>query len=197
MKGKIHLIKVSNEKVVPALCLEEAADNSFLFAQIRKANKEDIFNEQDREKMEKYNKGMCERNQMKIRKKYEIDTIYIDQPNGLDSKSVVMIKKLYQVKSKDVLKEISQVPQIMVKKCIELIKQVEEVRQLQKEMQTLKRKIQLAQINNEKYTQYEIRIDQILKELGYPKIKKGKKKPFQNYREVPNRGYIKVYRGGR
>ena len=42
MEGEICLIKISNQKVVPALCLEVARDYS-LFAQLRKANKEDIF----------------------------------------------------------------------------------------------------------------------------------------------------------
>ena len=39
MEGEICLIKISNQKVVPALCLEVARDY-LLFAQLRKANKE-------------------------------------------------------------------------------------------------------------------------------------------------------------
>lgn len=196
MEGKIFLIRVADKKIVPALCLGKRL-NDFLFAQIRKANQSDYINPQEREKMEKYNNDKAEKDQMRIREKNNTDSIYINKPNGLNTKSVVMVKKLYQVKKQDILKEISHVPQRIVTRCNDLIQQVDEVMKLQKELQSLKKKIELAQINNEKYTQYEIRIDQILKELGYPRIKKGKKKPYNNYREVPNKGYIRIYHGGR
>jgi hypothetical protein len=197
MKGNIHLVRISNQKVIPALCLGKNSENYYLFAQIRKANEEDIFNTKDRKEMENFNKDRKERDQIKIRAKFQIDSVYIDQPKGINSKSVVMVKKLYRLKNQDVLKEIAKVSETIVTECYDLINQIKEIANLQKEMQMLKRKIQLAQMNNEIYTKYEIRIDQILKELGYPKIKKRKKKPYNNYREVPNKGYIKVYHGGR
>ena len=95
MKGSICLIKISSQKIVPALCLEEKSD-TLLFAQLRKATDEDIFNTQDREKMARVNKGKPERDQIRIREKYEINTVFVDQPEGLNSKSVVMVKKLYK-----------------------------------------------------------------------------------------------------
>lgn len=196
MKGSICLIRVANQKVVPALCLKESGEN-LLFAQIRMANNEDTFNSQSRVTMEKQNKGKPEKDQMKIRKKYEINSVYIGQPKGLKSKSVVMVNKQHRLNQNHVVKKIAEVSDEIVKKCVALIKQMNEIHNLQQELQILKKKIQVAQINNQKYTQYELRIDQILEQIGYPLPKKKNSKPFLNYREVPYEGYIKVYRGGR
>lgn len=196
MKGSICLIRVPNKKVVPALCLEDSGEN-LLFAQIRMANNEDTFNSQSRATMEKQNKGKPEKDQMKIREKYEINTVYIGQPSGLKSKSVVIVKKQYRMNQCDIVKKVTEVSEEIVKKCFALIKQMNEISALQQELQMLKKKIQIAQINNQKYTQYELRIDQILEKIGYPFPKRKDNKPFLNYREVPYKGYIKVYRGGR
>ncbi|MGE6500064.1 hypothetical protein ACQKF0_06825 [Bacillus wiedmannii] len=196
MKGSICLIKISSQKIVPALCLEEKSD-TLLFAQLREATDEDIFNTQDREKMERVNKGKPERDQIRIREKYEINTVFVDQPEGLNSKSVVMVKKLYKVKKNKIIKNIVSVSEEIVIKCKKLIEEITEIAELQRELQALKKKVQLAQMNNEKYTHHELRIEEILREIGYPRRKKGTQKSFHNYREVPNKGYIKIYYGGR
>lgn len=196
MKGSICLIRLPNNKIIPSLCLKELGEN-LLFAQIRIANDEDIFNSQSRATMEKQNKGKPEKDQMKIREKYEVNTVYIGQPLGLKSKSVVMIKKQYRLNQRDIVKKIAEVSIDVVKQCFDLIKQTKKISDLQQELQMLKKKIQIAQINNQKYTQYELRIDQILEQIGYPFPKRKNNKPFLNYREVPYKGYIKVYRGGR
>lgn len=196
MKGSICLIIVPNKKVVPALCLKESGE-TLLFAQIRMANEEDTFNSQSRATMEKQNKGKPEKDQMKIRQKYEINSVYIGQPKGLKSKSVVMVMKQYRLNKSDIVKKIAEVSDDVVKQCFDLIKQMNKISALQQELQMLKKKIQIAQINNQKYTQYELRVDQILEQIGYPFPKRKDNKPFLNYREVPYKGYIKVYRGGR
>jgi hypothetical protein len=196
MKGSICLIKISNSKVVPALCLEGGGE-SLLFAQIRTANNEDVFNSQSIDTMRKQNRGKQKKDQVKIRAKHETNTVYIGKPPGLKAKSIVMITKKYKINQRDVVKKIAEVSMDVVRKCFDLINQKKEISNLQKELQILKKKIQFAQINNQKYTQYELRIDQILEQIGYPKTKKKKKRPYLNYREVPYKGYIKVYRGGR
>lgn len=196
MEGEICLIKISNQKVVPALCLEVATDY-LLFAQLRQANKEDIFNTQSREIMKERNKGKPEKDQIKIREKYEINTVFIGKPEGLNSKSVVMVKKLYRIKKREIIKKIAKVPMQTVDNCLSLIEQVKKINQLQKELQIVKNKIQLAQINNEKYSEYEKIRDKLLKEIGYSIRSKKKKTSYRNYREVPNKGYIKIYYGGR
>ncbi|MCP8615235.1 hypothetical protein [Salirhabdus salicampi] len=196
MESSIYLIRGVNQKVVPALCLKDSNDY-FIFAQLRQANQEDIFNTQDTKTMEKFNRGKPDREQIKIRKKYEVDTIYIGQPEGLNSKSVVMVKKLHKVSKSQLIKKIAEVDYDFVLKCKELIKQVKEIARLQKELQQLKRKLQLATINNEKYSHYEKRIGEVLKAIGYKSGKKRKNKPYENLREVPNKGYIKIYYGGR
>lgn len=198
MKGSICLIKVLNERIVPALCLGDS-DNIFLFAQIRTANDEDIFNTQDTKKMANYNKERKDKDKINIRKKREINTIYIDQPQGLKSKSVVMVKKVYKLREKDIVKVIADVPEETVLKCLDLLNQIVNINDLHQELQSVKKKIVLAQMNNEKYQHYEKRRDEILRAIGYSSSheKRGNKKPFLNYREVPHDGYIKVYRGGR
>jgi hypothetical protein len=196
VKGCICLIKIPNGKVVPALCLDEGREG-LLFAQIKTANDEDIFNSQSIARMQKQNRGKQKRDQMKIREKHETTSVYIGKPAGLRSKSIVMVTKKYRINQGDVVKTIAEVSMNVVKKCIDLINQKKEISALQKELHLLKKKIRLAQINNEKYTQYELRIDQILEQIGYPTPKKKEKRPFLNYREVPYKGYIQVYNGGR
>ncbi|MEC5424255.1 hypothetical protein QGM71_12210 [Virgibacillus sp. C22-A2] len=103
MKGSIYLIKTSDQKLVPALCLN-SLEKYLILAQLRKATFEDISNTQNKAKMGKFNKGKPEREHIKIREKYEIDTVYIGQPQGLKSKSVVMVRKLHKVKKHDLIK---------------------------------------------------------------------------------------------
>jgi hypothetical protein len=56
MKGDICLIRISKNKIVPALCLNTKGDH-FYFAQIRIANEEDLFNLQSRATMERINRA--------------------------------------------------------------------------------------------------------------------------------------------
>ncbi|PFP32987.1 hypothetical protein COK03_26835 [Priestia megaterium] len=196
MIGNIYLIRNDNKKVVPALCLQ-LEEQIITMGQIRTANEVDIFNTQTRNEMERYNRGRKGKDQIKIRKKYEINTVYIDQPHGLKSKSVVMVNKLHKIKLYQVIKHIAQVPSEIVVQCVNLIDYVQRITELKKELQTLKKKAQFAQINNEKYQDYEKRIEEIIEQIGYRNAKHRNERPFLNYREVPNRGYIKVYKGGR
>lgn len=196
MVGDICLIKIENGRTVPALCLKEDVD-SVNMAQIRTADEIDIFNTKTREQMERYNKNKSERDQIKIREKYEINTVYIGKPEGLKSSSVVMVTKTYTVKQEQVVRKIAQVSERIVQQCNDLIKQVDYIRRMQAELRMLKKKVQLAQLNNEKYQTYEARIEQLLKDIGYPQRNNRMKKPFLNYREVPTKGYLRVYKGGR
>ena len=43
---------------------------------------------------------------------------------GLNSKSVVMVKKLYRIKEKEIIKKIAKVPMQTVYNCLSLIEQV-------------------------------------------------------------------------
>ncbi|MEB2294467.1 hypothetical protein [Priestia megaterium] len=196
MIGNIYLIRDHNKRVFPALCLKEK-EQTMTMAQIRKANEGDVFNTQTRTQMESYNRGRKVKDQIKIREKYEINTVYIDQPCGLKSKSVVMVNKLHKVKSDQVIKHISEVPNKLVFKCINVMTNIQRVKKLKEELHILKKKVNLAQINNERYQDYEKRIEEIIRKIGYRKGKSRIKKPFLNYREVPNSGYIKIYKGGR
>jgi len=196
MIGNIYLIRNDNKKVVPALCLWEE-NQIMIMGQIRTANETDIFNTQSRHEMERYNRGRKGKDRIKVRKRYEINTVFIDQPHGLRSKSVVMVNKLYEIKLHQVIKHLAQVPNEIVVQCVNLIDYVQRISELKKELNTLKKKAQLAQINNEKYQDYEKRIEEIIEQIGYRNVKSRSERPFLNYREVPNSGYIQVYKGGR
>ncbi|MBU9710545.1 hypothetical protein [Evansella tamaricis] len=196
MLGCIYLIKLDSGKVIPAICLEHHSSYC-LFSQIVSASKEDIFNAQSQKAMINQNKGKPDNDKIKIRGKYEINSIYIGKPNGLKDKSIVLVKRNFKVTEKNLIKKIAEVNELVVSDCLALSKEIDKRNKLQKEMHILKKKIKLAEINNEKYSHYELRIDEILKELGYPLSKKKKKGAYQNYREVPNKGFIKTYLGGR
>ncbi|WP_194758329.1 hypothetical protein [Priestia megaterium] len=196
MIGNIYLIRNDNKKVVPALCLQKE-EQIVIMGQIRTANEIDIFNTQTRDEMENYNRGRKGKEQIKIRKKYEVNTVFIGQPHGLKSKSVVMVNKLHKIKLYQVIKQIAQVSDEIVVQCINLVDHVQRLSELKRELHVLKKKSQLAQINNEKYQDYEKRIGQIIEQIGYKNAEYRNERPFLNYREVPSSGYIKIYRGGR
>jgi len=53
-------------------------------------------------------------------------------------------------------------------------------------------------MNNERYNEYEIKLNEVLEELNYPAILRvHDERPYLGYREVPTSGYNKIYRGGR
>ncbi|MBX0314154.1 hypothetical protein [Planococcus glaciei] len=199
MEGVVCLIRISADRIVPALYLMDE-NESYSFAQIRKANNEDRLplHPVKQEKV-KSKKGRLEEKQLKVDKKNIIDSVYIGQPIGLKSASVVMLKKVHVVKSDSIIKQIATVPVEDFKKCLLMHKEIKRTNDLHQQLHKIKKKIQLAQYNNEKYGDLEKQKDQILKEIGYsnqPLVNK-EKKPYLNFREVPNKGRIKVYKGGR
>jgi hypothetical protein len=68
---------------------------------------------------------------------------------------------------------------------------------LHKKLHQLKREILQAQFNNEDYRTKENEVDQIVKKLGYKQVVRPNEKAFHSYREVPTKGWIKIYNGGR
>lgn len=194
MKGSICLIRVSNEKTVPAMCLDDSS-GKLLFAQIRSAREEEI----PIKKRDNPQSKSLQKKKSQVKKSNLSRNLYIGQPEGVKSKSVVMVTKQYQISHSAVVKIISKGEHISADLCIKLIKRIERENELHRELKILKKKLTLASINNERSRDYEARIDQILKELGYfkPRSKKKNNKAYRNFREVPNKGYIKVYLGGR
>lgn len=199
MNGKVFLIRLSTERIVPALCLLDVKE-VLSFAQIRKAVDEEENHIQPPLNKEAKNKnGKKEKtNAINDNKKFN-DTVYIGQPVGLKSPSVVMLKKIHFIKRSAVIKQIAELTAKDFKKCLQTFETTEKVRNSHQKLYKIKKRIQLAQYNNEKYRDLEIQKDQLLKELGYesqPLFEK-EKKPYLNFREVPNKGRIKVYKGGR
>ncbi|WKA53184.1 hypothetical protein [Planococcus shixiaomingii] len=199
MEGVVCLIKISADRIVPALCLKEV-NGSYSFAQIRRASNEDIVNIQPaKNEKVKDKKRKKEENQMTNNKKQEVDSIYIGQPAGLKSTSVVMLRKIFLINNNAIIKQIAEVPIEDYQKCLQTFRKIKRINELHQQLHRIKKKIQLAQYNNEKYGDLEKLKDQILKEIGYsnqPLFEK-EKKPYKNFREVPNKGRIKVYYGGR
>lgn len=199
MEGIVSLIRISADRIVPALYLMDE-NESYTFAQIRKANNEDTLpvDSLKKEKVRGRNRRPEEK-RVKDEKKNKIDSVYIGQPVGLKSTSVVMLKKIHVVKSDSIIKKIATVQDEDFKKCLLMHKEIKRTNDLHQQLHKIKKKIEMAQYNNEKYRDLEKQKDQILKEIGYsnqPLVTK-EKKPYLNFREVPNKGRIKVYKGGR
>jgi hypothetical protein len=194
MKGDIFLVKLGSGKVVPALCLK-VYSHYYLFCQIRSASREDIINYHNSKRNGKPNSKKPYKNH--INRKQDTELIYIAQPKGLKSESVVIMNKQLKVDKGNILKRIAQVDEKIVLECLNLLKKVDRKKKLHQELQLLKRKIKYAQFNNERYTDYERRVDDIISELGFQVKRAEIKKDYHNYREVPNKGFIKIYLGGR
>lgn len=199
MNGEIFLIRISTDRIVPALCIL-SENEVYSFAQIRKAvNGEWNHIQLPLSKEAKSKNGRKEDDKANSETKKIVDSIYIGQPVGLKSASVVMLKKIHLIKKDAVIKQIAKVTDQDYEKCVQSYETIKRISNLHQQLHKIKKKIQLAQYNNEKYRDLEIQKDQILKELGYtnqPLFEK-EKKPYLNFREVPNKGRIKVYKGGR
>lgn len=193
MIGKIYLVKNKDNRVVPGLCIDRKLGR-LLVLQIRKATKEDKFNSKSQKYMEGYNRGRKEKDQMKIRKVYETDTVFIGKPVGLRDTSTVMVKKCYHINMNQIIREISEVPSEVVSRCKELLLQVDRIDKLRKELMKINKKITLAQLNNEKYSHLETKADILKNKIGYSITEKRSDRSYLNYRETPS-VRIKVFKG--
>lgn len=207
MNGEIYLIRTAAEKIVPALCLKQEK-SIYSFAQIRSSSKEEeitpLFQNDIKESSIQSIKAKTKRKMIKAEegknaKKIRVDSVYIGHPTGLKSPSIVMIKKIHQIKKEAIIKYLAKIEVEDFRKCNEVYSEINRISDLHKKLHKIKKKILLAQFNNEKYGELEKQRDQILKEIGYTKnpLFKKEKKPFLNFREVPDKGRIKVYKGGR
>ncbi|MBT2572334.1 hypothetical protein [Planococcus sp. ISL-110] len=201
MNGEVFLIRISSDRIVPALCLLDE-NGEYCFAQIRKGNieKENIIIP-PKPLITKSKKGRHKKRQKedepKKEKKIIVDSINIGQPQGLKSESVVMLKKLHYIKNDAIIKRLATISSKDFEKCLLTYKEIKRMNDLHQELHKIKRRIQLAQLNNEKYGDLEKKKDQTLKAIGYSNksLIAKEKKPYLNYREVPDKGRIKVYRG--
>ena len=196
MKGNIYLVQLQGNKIIPALCLGNDCESDTLYiAQIKKASEEDIFNAQELNYMQKYNRGKAEKDQIKIRQRYEINNVFIGKPEGMNYISVVLVSKVINIPRDQIVKKISHVPEEIVTKCLEVRTQLLQIRELKQQLGKLKKRIELAKINNERYSDLEKEFEKIRKEIGYSEYRKKSKAAYLNYRDVPNNGFIKIYRG--
>lgn len=193
MIGKISLIKVE-KKVMPAVCIDKT-DKSFLYLQLAPANEEDKFNSLDFKTRMKRNKGKPENRQKKIIHASKIKRYYIGVLEGLKNESSVLLDRQFIITEKNIVKELANLPQDKLKKIIVSYKEYHHFKQLRNEMYLLKQEIEISKLNNTPYIKEEQRLTQILSELKFPPGRIKFKRPFENYREVPNKSGIRVFRG--
>jgi len=155
VEGIVSLIRISADRIVPALYLMDE-NESYTFAQIRKANNEDTLpvDSLKKEKVRGRNRRPEEK-RVKDEKKNKIDSVYIGQPVGLKSTSVVMLKKIHVVKSDSIIKKIATVQDEDFKKCLLMHKEIKRTNDLHQQLHKIKKKIEMAQYNNEKYRDLE------------------------------------------
>ncbi|WP_088031989.1 hypothetical protein [Evansella clarkii] len=193
MRGSIYLVKINSQRTVPALCLK-ANGESFIFAQLRTAKKEDQLQQAGYMKR-KYRKKRVLQEQKETNDPKNIDGVFIGKPKGLKTHSVVMVKRLFKVNEEAVGELISEVSEDTVVRCLKILKEVKITDHLQQELKQLQQKVQFAQLHNERYDHHEKRIDQIRKKLNYPTTPPSSNKAYLNYREVPTDKHITIYRG--
>jgi hypothetical protein len=166
--GDIFLVKVNN-KIIPALLLIVYYKSLFV-AQLKPSLKKDKDN-----------------------------TFYIGNPEGLRSESVVMLYRTYNISNEDIVKKIASITDSkIVDDILNAYKKYNKHKVLHYELHEIKKKILLAQFNNEDYRKEEKELEAILEELGYSSYKdvENRFKEFAGYRVAPSRGKIKIFRGG-
>jgi len=112
------------------------------------------------------------------------------------------IIELYNVVSNDIIKKIRKFSTSLVIK-LKLDRPVSENNsnsqklktQLHKRIHVLKREISINTLNNIETKLDEIEYDSICDILGYEIVEKESNRDYKNYRVVPSKGYIKIYRG--
>lgn len=167
MIGKVYLIKISNKKAVPGIVLKKSEKSKYIVSQLKKPNKN------------------------------EYNVVNIGKPEGLKYEAVAIAYRLFEVKETDLLKCISNVSVAIVDKILQTYKKFIVNNNLHTELHKIKKKITIAQFNNQDYEKLEKRKDQILEEIGYPITSSFHKSgDFTRLRYVPSKS-IKIYYGGR
>lgn len=174
MEGTIYLVKIKNDKIVPALLLGTNKQGRIIIAQLRTSSKKDT----DR-------------------------VIPIGHPKGLKSDSVVMPYRVYSITNNDIIKELATIDYQKVRDTIDKYNKDQEIKKLHAELHELKNKIILAKFHNEDYTAFEKKLGYVMRKLGYKRkyshayYSNKPQKCFGGFRVAPSKGYMKIYHGGR
>ena len=124
------------------------------------------------------------------------NAVKIGKPKGLQYEAVVLINKCHKFKGKQIVRRIANLDLKTSERVMRRYRNSKP--QLHKELHSIKRKIFLAQMNNENYGDLENRLQEILKELKYPTGEiEDEHRAFKGFREAPSKGPIKIYLGGR
>lgn len=167
--GGIYLVKRNNKRIVPAIIVDINKNGRLLASQLKP-----------------------------FTDKKEKNVVYIGKPDGLRNESVAIAYFMIEIKEKDILSYISKIEEYQVKEIIKKYEKFLKMQNLHKELNDIKKKIALAQFNNQDYKNLEERKSKVLEELGYKEVfKSSPYRQFNGFREAPSTGYIKVYKGGR
>lgn len=195
-KGDIILLRCPNKKITPVLIIGKKAENIIGLQVQGYSEMSDIKNNPSKKikKHRNFTKEKLEEKKIQLEKM----AVIIGKPDGLRYNSIVKINREFVIDVKNVIATISEIDDKLFYEVLNIYKSYRKKQALHRELHTLKQKIFLCQMNNEKYNDYEDRLIEVLKELDYPEIKRmNNERAYLGYREVPTSGYIKVYRGGR
>lgn len=135
------------------------------------------------------------------------DSIYIGKKYGLKFEAAILTSKAYKVEIDKIIKVLSTNQNTLNKKELnqalskynkickyEQPSKLVSIKDLHKELKVIKRKIEICKFNNEDYSKLQIRVDDIVEELGFATpINKYNYNRFNGYRVAPSKGYIKIY----
>lgn len=167
--------------------------------QMRRANAEDIeiFNESKKVTSKQHNKRETRsKNKHPKTNKERSISVYISSREDLQDDAIVMTNKVRVVKQENIIKRVGELSQDELEGMLKGYNQYVKIQNLHKELHELKRKIAVYQFNNQNYSAYQKRLDEVLEELGF------NHNTYKNNRNsrinaIPYKGPIRIYLGGR
>ena len=192
-ESEIILGRLPQNKVVPMLIIK--ANNEIFGLQLYKYKPQQETKNPSKNKKNKNSKCVPQ----KRKNRFEV---FIDQPEGLNFKSVVNITKKLPLEDVHKIKILSRIDRKLYKKIVDKYNAFvrdggKDYRQLHQELHDLNLKIEMCKMNNERYDMYVQQRNIIAKKLGYSGKTLTKRKGTRrslDYIEPIHTPYITVYR---
>jgi hypothetical protein len=197
--GEIILLRCPDRRVAPVLVIGKKA-KKIIGLQVQsyreeinapqKASKPSMVSYKQRQQEKKLKK---EKN-----KKVDMKSVVIGKPEGLRYNSIVKVNREVVIEIDAIIASIAHIDKKLFSEVLDKYKDFKRKQAMHKELHSLKQKILLCQMNNERYDVYEKRLTQIIEELDFPEIHSSNNhRQYMGFRQAPTKGYIKVYNGGR
>lgn len=111
-------------------------------------------------------------------------------------KASIVMCRTFWVDSKLLKKKVDSLSEREMKVIFSKVPSKEYISKLHKRLHVLKRKMELSKLNNESAIEFEQKLENVIRELGFDNEKtQYKKGEYTQYREVPSKGYISIFRG--